>query len=72
MDKTPGKPNPMKPEGATDPLEDVQGKKKSGNLSDTKVAIPSSSAPFLSPSFLSPAPFRDAVVEKTATPAEPS
>lgn len=38
MDKTPGKPNPMVPSGATDPLEEVQGKKKPGHPSDTKVS----------------------------------
>lgn len=39
MDKTPGKPNPMMPSGATDPLEEVQGKKKVGKPSDTKVRL---------------------------------
>lgn len=39
MDKTPGKPNPMMPSGATDPLEEVQGKKKVGKPSDTKVSL---------------------------------
>ncbi|KAL2106031.1 hypothetical protein VUR80DRAFT_7397 [Thermomyces stellatus] len=36
MDRTSGKPNPMKPGGATDPLEDVQGPKKPARPSDPK------------------------------------
>lgn len=49
MDKTPGKPNPMMPSGATDPLEEVQGKHKVGKPSDTKVRLLLTLFPLTSP-----------------------
>lgn len=59
MDRTSGKPNPMKPGGATDPLEDVQGPKKPARPSDPKVRETSPhfpSFPSQGPTFFNPLP----------------